>query len=100
MFGYEEHEIIGRNISIIVAAPHNHQHDDYIKRYISTREAHIVGLPREIIAQHNDDTTFPVELFITARQHGDHWVFIGIMQTSANAKPWRPHSRYKPPQMA
>jgi len=30
MFGYEEHETIGRNISIIVAAPHNHQHDDYI----------------------------------------------------------------------
>jgi len=56
------------------------------KRYISTRETHIVGLPREVIAQYNDGTTFPVELFITARQHGDHWVFIGIMHDISKRK--------------
>jgi diguanylate cyclase (GGDEF)-like protein len=32
-----------------------------------------------VIASRKDGTTFPVELFVTARQSGEHWQFIGVL---------------------
>ncbi len=86
MFGYEETEVIGKNISIIASPPHDSAHDGYLQRYISSREAHIIGKPREVIARRKDGTSFPVELFVTARQSGDHWQFIGVLHDISKRK--------------
>jgi len=86
MFGYEEHEAIGQNVAMIAASPHDSVHDSYLQRYISSGEAHIIGKPREVIAKHKDGSTFPVELFVTARQSGEHWQFIGVLHDISERK--------------
>ncbi len=86
MFGYAESDVIGKNIAIIASPPHDSAHDSYIQRYISSREAHIIGKPREVIARRKDGTSFPVELFVTARQSGEHWQFIGVLHDISKRK--------------
>jgi diguanylate cyclase (GGDEF)-like protein/PAS domain S-box-containing protein len=86
MFGHEEKDVIGKNVSIIVSSPHDSAHDSYLQRYVSSGEAHIIGKPREVIASRKDGTTFPVELFVTARQNGEHWQFIGILHDISERK--------------
>jgi len=86
MFGYSEEEVIGKNISIIVASPHDRQHDGYIARFIRTGEKHVVDRPREITGQHKDGTTLPVEIFVTARKIEDRWIFVGILHDISERK--------------
>jgi len=86
MFGYEQHEAIGKNIAMIVSSTDEKTHDSYIQRYIDTKEAHIVGKPREVIARCKDGSLFPIELFVTARQIDDHWMFIGILHDISERK--------------
>jgi len=86
MFGYAEAETIGQNVAMITPEPHNSAHDSYIQRYITSGEAHIVGKPREVIAIRNDGSSLPVELFVSARQIGEHWQFIGILHDISERK--------------
>jgi len=86
MFGFEEQEAIGQNISMIVPPPDSDKHDDYIKRFITTEDTHIIGTAREVTAQHKNGSTFPVELFITARRIDGRWLFIGILHDISERK--------------
>ncbi len=86
MFGYSENEVMNENISIIVPSPHRTMHDDYINRYISTQEPHIIGTPRELEAQRKDGSIFPIELCVTGKQFGGHWIFTGMIRDITERK--------------
>ena len=38
MFGFEAHEVIGKNVSALMPEPFHSQHDGYIRNYLETRE--------------------------------------------------------------
>jgi two-component system, chemotaxis family, CheB/CheR fusion protein len=78
MFGYAPDEVIGRDIDILVPEPHHSLHDGYIKRYVETGEARIIGVGREVEARRKDGTIFPVELTVTEIRHGGERLFIGF----------------------
>ncbi|MDX8396160.1 MAG: diguanylate cyclase [Mariprofundaceae bacterium] len=86
MFGYQEAEIIGENISLIVPSPHKEQHDDYLTRYINTREEHIIKKPREVEGLKKDGSIFPIELCVGAKEMGKHWMFTGIIRDITERK--------------
>ena len=46
MFGLSEQEAIGQNISVLMPRPDATRHDNYIGRYRSTGERHIIGIGR------------------------------------------------------
>jgi len=54
MFGYEECEMLGQNISMIVPSPHKILHDTYLDHYIETREERIVNNTREVDGERKD----------------------------------------------
>jgi two-component system sensor kinase FixL len=42
--------------------PYRDEHDGYIERFITTGQAKVIGLGRELVAQHRDGSAIPIEL--------------------------------------
>lgn len=64
LFGYAAWQVLGRNVSMLMPDPDRSAHDGYMQRYLKTRERHVIGIGREVIARRSDGTTFPVHLAI------------------------------------
>ena len=48
MFGYQAKEVVGRNVSMLMASPYRERHDGYLASYARTGEAHVLGREREV----------------------------------------------------
>lgn len=78
IFGYAAHEVIGRNISMLMPPPYRREHDEYLVRYLTTGEKRIIGIGREVVGRRKDGTTFPMELAVS--EHGPGRMFTGIVR--------------------
>ena len=64
LFGWSADDIIGRNISHLIPAPHRAAHDGYLDRYLATGERRIIGVGRVVVGIRRDGSTFPMELAV------------------------------------
>jgi two-component system CheB/CheR fusion protein len=79
MFGYQQEEVIDRNISMLMPEPYRSEHDTYIERYKATGDAKIIGIGRRVDGCRKDGSTFPVSLAVAEIQVGDQRLFCGIL---------------------
>lgn len=61
-FGYDENEIIGRNVSVLADEEHRLQHDTYLSNYFATGHAKLIGKNRELKAVRKNGEVFPIKL--------------------------------------
>jgi PAS domain S-box-containing protein len=80
LFGYAPGEVIGRNVKMLMPVPHRQNHDDYLVRYLRTGEKHIIGIGRQVEAQRNDGTIFPMELAVGEVKLGGTHIFTGFIR--------------------
>lgn len=80
MFGYDEAEVLGRNISMLMPSPDREAHDRYIGRYLETREPRIIGSSRRVMGCRKDGTLVPHELAVGEATGGGERVFTGFMR--------------------
>jgi two-component system sensor kinase FixL len=80
LFGYDEQEAIGRNVSELMPEPDRSRHDGYIARYRSTGERHIIGIGRIVTGKRRDGTTFPMHLSIGEMQSEGKVYFTGFVR--------------------
>jgi PAS domain S-box-containing protein len=70
MFGYERSELIGNNVKMLMPSPTRDEHDGYLKRYVDTGKANIIGIGREVVGLRKDRTTVPIDLSISEWRDG------------------------------
>jgi PAS domain S-box-containing protein len=79
IFGYHEEEVVGRNVSMLMPSPHHEEHDTYLERYLTTGEARIIGIGREVTGRRRDGTLFPVQLSVREMRIGGERKFTGML---------------------
>jgi two-component system, LuxR family, sensor kinase FixL len=80
MFGYTRQEALGQDLKIILPPPYKERHRDYVRRYLATREAHVLGRQRRLTARRRDGQEFPLSIsFSVVEIHGNLY-FTAIMR--------------------
>jgi two-component system, LuxR family, sensor kinase FixL len=80
LFGYAASEVLGRKINILMPEPDRSAHDGYVKHYLDTGEARIIGSGREVRGQRADGSTFPIALSVGEIEGGSGRRFIGLIR--------------------
>jgi PAS domain S-box-containing protein len=86
IFGYNDAEVIGRNISLIMPSPHKEEHDGYLERYRQTGGENVIGAHREVSGLRKDGTTFPLDLGVTEIPLENEVLFMGIVRDISERK--------------
>jgi two-component system sensor kinase FixL len=79
LFGYPESEVLGRNVSMLMPSPYHDEHDTYLKRYLTSGEARIIGKGREVSGRRCDGTVFPLHLSVGEMRIGGQRKFTGML---------------------
>ncbi|WP_372917486.1 sensor histidine kinase [Sandarakinorhabdus sp.] len=80
MFGYEDAEVVGQNVKILMPNPDRDRHDDYMHHYMETGEAHIIGIGRVTAGRRRDGSTFPIDLAIGEARGENGRLFTGFIR--------------------
>ena len=86
LFGYSAEEVLGVNVRVLMPSPYKDEHDNYLQRYLSTREKRVIGIGREVVGQRKDGATFPMELSISEISDGEEQMFVGTVRDVTKAK--------------
>jgi PAS domain S-box-containing protein len=79
LFGYEEEDILGKNVKLLMPSPYREEHDTYIHSYLTTRKKRIIGIGRRVTGLRRDGTTFPLHLAVGEAHVGDEHLFVGVV---------------------
>jgi two-component system sensor kinase FixL len=60
-------------------SPYHEEHDGYVKRYLTTDEARIIGKGREVSCRRRDGTVFPVQLSVGEMTIAGQRKFTGML---------------------
>jgi len=86
IFGYSPQELIGQNVNKLMPAPYHEQHDQYLKNYLETGEAKIIGIGREVKGLKKDGTIFPLYLAVSKVDLDGEIFFTGLVQDISERK--------------
>jgi two-component system CheB/CheR fusion protein len=87
MFGYEPGELAGESIATLMPQPYADEHTSYIRRYLDTGEARVIGRGREVAGRRKDGSVFPIELSVGEDGEGAHGrMFTGIIRDLSRRK--------------
>ena len=64
LFGYPDAAAVGANVRMLMPEPDRSHHDGYLQHYLSTGQARIIGIGREVTAQRRDGSRFPATLAV------------------------------------
>jgi diguanylate cyclase (GGDEF)-like protein/PAS domain S-box-containing protein len=87
IFGYSLEEALGKNLNMLMPEPNRSRHDGYIRRYLKTGQAHILGVRgMEVTAARKNGEEFPMEMSVSEMTLGGHRYFIGISRDITDRK--------------
>lgn len=86
MFGYTLEEACGQNVNILMPSPYHEEHDGYLKQYLDTKVAKVIGIGREVVGKRKDGSTFPIYLSISSVAFDGRTLFTGVIHDISHQK--------------
>ncbi len=86
IYGYKREELIGHNVKILVPSPHYAKHDGYLKAYLKTGQARIIGSSRELESIRANGQSFPIYLNISEMEVDGERQFVGTIRDVSDKK--------------
>lgn len=80
IFGYQEQEVVGKNIKMLMPEDIAQQHDHYLAQYLTSGVAKIIGSGRELPAVRKDGETFPMYLCVSEVKTSEGVIFTGLIR--------------------
>ena len=79
IFGYRHGELPGENVKRLMPEEHRHAHDGYVRDYLKTGAARIIGTGRQLTALRKDGSRFPIYLSIGDIKTSHARLFAGVI---------------------
>lgn len=86
IFGYTRKEAIGQDLKIIIPPPHKEVHQEYVRRYLATREPKVIGKHMQLTAQRRDGSEFPMSISFSVAEIRGNLYFTGIVRDISEYK--------------
>ncbi|MFT5852303.1 MAG: PAS domain S-box-containing protein [Colwellia sp.] len=86
MFGYQDSEVIGYNVKMLMPDPYHSEHDGYLHNHMTTGIKKIIGIGREVIGRRKDGSEFPLDLAVSEVKMDNSIHFIGITRDVTERK--------------
>ncbi len=86
MFGRTAAEVLGRNVGLLMPPEEAARHDEYIRRYLATGEARVLGKVREQTAMRADGSRFPIEIQVREIRGRGRRFFLGLIRDLTGKK--------------
>ncbi|HEY9073363.1 MAG TPA: ATP-binding protein, partial [Desulfobaccales bacterium] len=80
MFGYSRQEALGQDLKLIVPPPFKDVHGDFLRRYLATREPHVLGRQRRLSARRRDGQEFTLSIAFSVAEVLGRLYFTAIMR--------------------
>jgi two-component system sensor kinase FixL len=80
IFGYKPHDLLGKNVSVLMPEPDRSRHSEYISKYQDTGKRKIIGIGRQVLGQRADGLLIPIDLAISEVRVGSRVLYTGIMR--------------------
>ena len=86
IFGYHSHEVIGKNVSVLMPEPFKSEHDDYLAEFSEGKSTRDQSKPLEQVALRKSGETFSVEISLNTVQIAGETKITGVVRDITERK--------------
>lgn len=86
LFEYEEGEVIGQNVSMLMPPPDHNRHDNYLLNYHQTSKKSVIGIGREVTGLKKSGVLFTFRLGVSEVQFSGRKIYTGFIHDLSSEK--------------
>ena len=86
MFGYDENELLGKNINVLIPSTHRERYQKFLKNTLNVKNAHLFGHSGEFEAVRKNGSVFPIEVSVGEADTEEGRLFTAIIRNITETK--------------
>lgn len=86
LFGYEDEELVGKNVAIFMPSYERHLQSDFLMQFIHSKKEVKQGQGREFIAQNKSGELFPIDLSVSKMSIDGEVLLLGLVKDLSDIK--------------